>query len=76
MVLRLLQNKLDVAHSLFMNNFYNSFSLCKQFLKRKTFLTGTLRVNRKNFPDSIKNAKLRKGETTVEYANGIMVGKW
>lgn len=74
-VLHLLENQLDVGHSIYMDNFYNSYDLSKQLLDRKTYSTGTLRVNRKNSSSRIKNVKLKKDETTADYANGIMIGK-
>lgn len=75
-VLHLMNEKLDNGHSLYMDNFYNSFALAKQLLDRKTNCTGTLRKDRKDCPMEVKNAKLRKGETVAKYCNGVMVGKW
>jgi hypothetical protein len=75
-VLHLLHEKLDVGHAIYMENFYNSYNLAKQLLDRKTYSTGTLRVNRKNTPKQVTTAKLKAGETVANYANGVLVAKW
>lgn len=76
MVLSLLAGKLDNGHSIYMDNFYNSVKLTKEPLKRKTYVTGTLRSNRKENPsETVK--KLKKGEMVVRYnSEGICVVKW
>lgn len=75
-VLHLLNEKLDVGHHIYMDNYYNSYALAKILLDRKTHCTGTLRSRRKNNPKEVQSAKLKKGETVARYANGIMIGKW
>jgi hypothetical protein len=61
-VLALLADKLDSGHSVFMDNFnyYNSVNLTKELLKRNTYVTGTLRSNRKNNPAQVIKKKLKK----------------
>ncbi|KAG5878336.1 hypothetical protein JTB14_035263 [Gonioctena quinquepunctata] len=75
-VLHLMENKLNVGHHLYMDNYYNSFDSAKNLLNQGTNCTGTLRLDRKNVPIDVKNAKLAKGNTTARYAEGIMIGKW
>ncbi|KAG5866929.1 hypothetical protein JTB14_019776 [Gonioctena quinquepunctata] len=75
-VLHLMENKLNVGHHLYMDNYYNSFDLAKNLLNQGTNCTGTLRLDRKNVPIDVKNAKLAKGNTIARYAEGIMIGKW
>lgn len=75
-VLHLMEEKLDVGHSLFMDNYYNSYRLALQLLDRKTLCSGTLRLDRKDLPAEIKSAKLAKGETMALYSEGVMVGLW
>lgn len=75
-VLHLMQENLDVGHSLYMDNYYNSYDLACTLLSRNTYCTGTLRVNRKNNPVDVKQAHLKKGETIARHANGIMITKW
>uniref|UniRef100_A0A1B6D991 PiggyBac transposable element-derived protein domain-containing protein n=1 Tax=Clastoptera arizonana TaxID=38151 RepID=A0A1B6D991_9HEMI len=77
MVVMLLLNRLlNNGHSVFMNNYYNSFSLASKLLHMNTYCTGTLRRNRKCNPKETENAKLKKGETTGKYAEGVLIGKW
>ncbi|XP_046980692.1 piggyBac transposable element-derived protein 4-like [Schistocerca americana] len=75
-VLHLLEEKVNVGHHIYMDNFYNSFALAKTLLNAKTHCTGTLRVNRKNTPKDVVCAKLGKGDTIARYSDGVMIGKW
>ncbi|KAG5863278.1 hypothetical protein JTB14_015383 [Gonioctena quinquepunctata] len=75
-VLHLMENKLNVGHHLYMDNYYNSFDLAKNLSNQGTNCTGTLRLDRKNVPIDVKNAKLAKGNTIARYAEGIMIMKW
>lgn len=63
-------------HSLYLDNFYNSYHLACKLLSRNTYCTGTLRFDRKDNPVEVKNAKLKKGETIARYCNGVMIAKW
>ncbi|KAG5870479.1 hypothetical protein JTB14_006399 [Gonioctena quinquepunctata] len=71
-----MENKLNVGHHLYMDNYYNSFDLAKNLLNQGTYCTGTLRLDRKNVPIDVKNAKLAKGNTIARYEEGFMIGKW
>ncbi|KFM82040.1 PiggyBac transposable element-derived protein 4, partial [Stegodyphus mimosarum] len=75
-VLHLLNEKLNVGHHVFMDNYYNSFDLAKLLLDKKTHCTGTLRTTRKNTPKNVQTTKLRKGDTIERYCQGVMIGKW
>lgn len=44
------------------DNFYNSIELAEELIKKKTFICGTLRSNRKRLPKEIVSKKLRKGK--------------
>ncbi|XP_057658777.1 piggyBac transposable element-derived protein 4-like isoform X1 [Diorhabda carinulata] len=72
-VRKLMDGKLDVGHSLFMDDFYNSVNLVHELLERKTYVTGTLRSNRKGNPPQVILAKTRRGEV-VDYYSGEGVG--
>ena len=74
-VLHLLNEKLNVGHHVFMDNYYNSFDLAKLLLDKKTHCTGTLRTTRKNTPKDVQTTKLRKGDTIERYCQGVMIGK-
>lgn len=75
-VLKLLDGYLGVGHSVFMDNYYNSFELAKSLADKQTHCTGTMRSNRKTFPKEVRDKKLKKGETLASYSNGVMMGKW
>lgn len=75
-VMHLLDQKLDVGHSVYMDNYYNSYERATKSLSRKTYCTGTIRVDRRNNPTDVKVAKLKKGETIAPYSNGVMIAKW
>lgn len=76
-VLCLLEKYLGVGHSVFMDNFYNSVKLTKDLLEKKTYVTGTLRANRKGNPPEVLTKKLKKGELVMQFdTNGICVIKW
>ncbi|XP_046685000.1 piggyBac transposable element-derived protein 4-like [Homalodisca vitripennis] len=75
-VLHLMRDFLNKGRALYMDNFYNSVTLASKLLANKTYCTGTLRVDRKFNPRTVVAAKLKKGETTCQYGNGILVGKW
>lgn len=61
-VLNLMQGKLNCGHSLYMDNYYNSFSLSSFLLRRNTYTTGTLRLDRKYISKEVKSAKLKKAK--------------
>lgn len=75
-VLHLMAEKLNNGHSLYMDNFYNSFDLATKLIQQNTYCTGTLRSERKNTPIDVKQAKLKKGETIARYSQGVVIGKW
>lgn len=75
-VMHLLSDYLDQGHSIFMDNFYNSFDLAKMLLARNTYCTGTLRKGRKGSANDVICAKLKKGESKAMYLDHILIGKW
>lgn len=75
-VLKLMEGKLGKGHSLYMDNYYNSFALASKLLANETYCTGTIRMNRKYLPTDVKTANLKKGQTIGRYAEGVLVGKW
>lgn len=75
-VLDLLQNYLDSGHSVYLDNFYNSFELADKLTSRNTYCTGTLNSKRTNNPKELLAKKFKKGETAAVYSNHVMVGKW
>ncbi|XP_025425937.1 piggyBac transposable element-derived protein 4-like [Sipha flava] len=72
----LMNGLLYTGRSLFMDNFYNSVKLSRNLLIKKTYVTGTLRQNRKNNPIDVIRQKLKKGESICRYtSDGICVVK-
>jgi len=59
-VLKVAQDLLDKGKCLYLDNLYHSPKL-DTLCTRKTDV-GTMRTNRKEFPDIVKRAKLKKGE--------------
>lgn len=64
-VLKLMEDLLDNSHALYMDNFYNSLSLSKQLLDRKTYCMGTLRSNLKENPSELAKKKDQGGRKCV-----------
>ncbi|XP_046674713.1 piggyBac transposable element-derived protein 4-like [Homalodisca vitripennis] len=54
-------NYLNEGFHLFVDNFYTSFGLIQDLYRKQTFLTGTIRRNRKNLPNDVKR-KFSVGE--------------
>lgn len=76
-VKKLLEGKLGVGHSLFMDNYCNSLELTQFLLNNNTYCTGTLRANRKNNPQEVIKKKLKKGEVIQKYTReSICIMKW
>lgn len=75
-VLSLMTGLEKKGHALYMDNYYNSISLCQKLLDLDIYVTGTLRKDRKNNPKEVVSAKLKKGEYIAKYCNGIAVNKW
>ncbi|KAL4149969.1 hypothetical protein QTP88_003820 [Uroleucon formosanum] len=60
-----------------MDNYYNSVNLAHILLNRGTYITGTLRANRKGNPKEITTKKLKVGKCIGKFTNeGICVMKW
>jgi len=73
----LLDDYYGVGHSVYMDSFYNSIELTEYLLDKNTYVTGTLRGNRKGNPSDVVSKKLKKGElTSVFNSKGICVMKW
>ncbi|XP_052738468.1 piggyBac transposable element-derived protein 4-like [Bicyclus anynana] len=75
-VFKLLEERLDCGHHVYMDNYYNSYGLAVKLLDRQTYCTGTLRKNRKDNPVEIGSVSLEKGENKSLFLNGVHVGKW
>ena len=74
-VLHLMEPYLNKDYNLFTDNWYNSVSLTEYMLKRNTYITGTLRGDRKRNPSQVVGKKLRKGEMVFMSLGDISVTK-
>ena len=60
-----------------MDNFYNSPDLAKLLkVSYGTDCVGTLRINRKNVPQKLKDTQLKKGEVVGQHCGPVSVVKW
>ncbi|CAG9571423.1 unnamed protein product [Danaus chrysippus] len=75
-VLKLPEDKLASGHSVYMDNYYNSYDLATKLLDRQSYCTGTLNKNRKGNPIDLVTVTLRKGENKSLFLNGVHIGKW
>lgn len=75
-VINLAQPLFDKGYCLTMDNFYNSPQLADFLISKKTDVYGTLRLNRKGVPATLKTTKLRKGEITGFQRGKVTVMKW
>jgi hypothetical protein len=62
-VFEYLLRPLGKGHHVYADRYYTTHALIKFLIEKNTFYTGTLNINRKNFPPQIKNLKLEQGET-------------
>jgi len=75
-VLEVAHYLLDKGYCLYLNNWYTSPKLVDTLCTRKTGVVGTMRTNRKGFPDFVKRARLKKGETVAAFHKKQMIMKW
>ncbi|KAG5865023.1 hypothetical protein JTB14_030055 [Gonioctena quinquepunctata] len=76
-VFDLMDEKLGNGHSLYTDEYYNSYDLSMTLLENFTYITGILHSDRKSKPQIVTCGKLKNGETKCLYSNdGVMVGKW
>jgi hypothetical protein len=75
-VLKLNEDLLGKGYTLWMDKYYNSPDLAAFPKRQGTNVAGTLWLNRKNEPSTIKNAKLKKGEIISQQSDGVKVMKW
>ncbi|KAF2886032.1 hypothetical protein ILUMI_20141 [Ignelater luminosus] len=61
-VMHLADKKLVVAHSISLDNLYNSYDLTCKLLSQNTFSTKTLRIDHKHNPIEVTSKKLEKAQ--------------
>ena len=60
-VLEVVHNQLDKGYCLYLDNWYTGAKVVDNLCTRKTDVVGTMRTNRKEIPDFMKRARLKKG---------------
>lgn len=76
-VMELMDDKLQVGRTLYVDNFYTSVKLADLLLQNKTYLCGTLCMDRKGNPKSVTTAKISKGQmVSKENSSGVKCFKW
>ena len=59
-----------------MDNLYDSPALAQTLKSLKTDCVGTLRLSRKDIPQTVKDKKLKKGELVAQHSGPVSVLKW
>lgn len=73
----LTEKYLNAGHSIYVNNYYASVDMANEFLNNNTYLTGTLRPNKKGNPKQLVNTKLQKTEACIMHNNkNVTITKW
>ena len=75
-VLKLMTPYLDKGYHVFTDNYYNSVSLTEYLSRHSTYITGTLRADRKRNPKKVIKEKFQKGDMIWRSKNDITVCKW
>ena len=75
-VLKLMQPFLDKGYHVFIDNYYNSVALTNFLTTKKTYITGTLRSDRKGNPKKVISSKLRKDQIIWQLKDDVSVAKW
>ena len=75
-VLKLMTPYLDKGYHVFTGNYYNSVSLTEYLSRHSTYITGTLRADRKRNPKKVIKEKVQKGDMIWRSKNDTTVCKW
>ena len=75
-MLEVAQDLLDKGYCLYLDNWYTSPKLVDTLCIRKKDAVGTMRTNRKEFPDFVNRARLKKGETVAAFRKKQMIMNW
>lgn len=68
-VLHLMENRLNVGHHLYMDNYYNSFDLAKTLLDQGTHCTGTTKIGQKKCTHRRQKRKTSQGQYDFQICN-------
>ncbi|XP_046994019.1 piggyBac transposable element-derived protein 4-like [Schistocerca americana] len=73
---RLLSPYLSKGHTVYMDRFYTSPKVIDFLWSKDTLGVGTVMLNRKEMPKSLKKVVLKKGEMTFRHRPHMMACKW
>ena len=76
-VMKLMRRHLLSYHHLYADNYFTSVHLAVDLLQADTYLCGTTRATRREFPRTLAAVRLQRGES-VKWTNGdgVMLVKW
>ena len=70
----------NCGHAIYLDNFFTSIALCKKLKQFGSYTVGTLRSNRKGYPECLKDKDLLKhmehGDYNSATADGMTVTVW
>ena len=72
----MMQQYLHKGHHLFIDNYYTSISLTQYFTENGTYVTRTIRYNRKNFPAQLSYVVLNRGGAAYYNHSDISMAKY
>jgi hypothetical protein len=80
-VQKLMEPLFGKKYHVYMDNFFSSVSLAEKLREKDTYMIGTTRVNRKQWPTSLRDMKglnevLERGESKTQNENGIECVVW
>ena len=75
--LTLIKPYLNRGHRLFVDNYYTTPKLAQYLLDNETKLVGTVRPNRRNFPQDLASANVNRGESKFSLSStGVLAVKY
>lgn len=75
-VMRLLSGLLFEGRTLFIDSYYTSVPLAEELLQKKTFICGTVKVNKTFLPPQAKRKQKRGDIMSFENRSGVKFLKW
>ena len=76
-VYNLAERYFNMAHHLYYDNFFSSVQLAIDLAERDTYVTSTVRQNRKGLPQEIKSKqKMKRGDCLVLQSGKLFAYKW
>ena len=76
-VMHLLEDLQDEGRVLYVDNYYTSLILFEDLYERGTYASGTVRINRKHFPEKeLDKDKMVKGDMAFLHHGILTAGRW